>query len=244
MQGVLNPISQPGAGTPAPGGRAPGASEPAGAALRLVDEGGEAGEAQTAAELASLLDRAGRGENDAWRELMDRYARRVFAMARSRCPNDELAEEITQSVFVTVATSLSSGAYAERGRFESWLFRITMNRVRDEHRRVSRRGEVGGEAALLGTPDTRVPGPDHRALHDDSQEVTRLREALAGLSEADREVIELRHHAGLSFKTMAEALGQPLGTLLARHHRALRKIKDVMEGAEPKPARSSKRASQ
>ena len=45
---------------------------------------------------------------------------------------------------------------------------------------------------------------------------------MARLHDADREVIELRHHGGLSFKQIAELLDEPLGTLLARHHRALR----------------------
>ena len=47
------------------------------------------------------------------------------------------------------------------------------------------------------------------------------------LSEEDREVIELRHHGGMSFKQMAETLGAPLGTLLARHHRALHKLRKM-----------------
>jgi RNA polymerase sigma-70 factor (ECF subfamily) len=50
------------------------------------------------------------------------------------------------------------------------------------------------------------------------------------LSESDREVVELRHHAGMSFKSMAELLEEPIGTLLARHHRALKKLKDLMSG--------------
>ncbi len=48
------------------------------------------------------------------------------------------------------------------------------------------------------------------------------------LSEADREIVELRHHAGLSFKQMADLLSEPIGTLLARHHRALKKLKDLL----------------
>jgi DNA-directed RNA polymerase specialized sigma24 family protein len=59
-------------------------------------------------ELASVIARAAKGEERAWEELMGLYARRVFAMARSRLHDDELAEEITQSVFVTVATKLSA----------------------------------------------------------------------------------------------------------------------------------------
>jgi RNA polymerase sigma-70 factor, ECF subfamily len=58
--------------------------------------------------------------------------------------------------------------------------------------------------------------------------LAKLRQAMAELSDSDREVIELRHHGGMSFREIAEMLDQPLGTLLARHHRALRKLKQLM----------------
>ena len=47
-------------------------------------------------------------------------------------------------------------------------------------------------------------------------------------SDADREVVELRHHGGLSFNQISDMLKEPLGTVLARHHRALKKLKDLI----------------
>ncbi|MHC4710244.1 MAG: sigma-70 family RNA polymerase sigma factor, partial [Planctomycetota bacterium] len=64
-------------------------------------------------------------------------------------------------------------------------------------------------------------------------EVQALRAAMDRLSEADRRVIHLRHFAGLSFARIAEVLGEPLGTVLARQHRALGKLRQMLaEGAE------------
>lgn len=51
------------------------------------------------------------------------------------------------------------------------------------------------------------------------------------LSESDREIVELRHHGQMNFKDMADLLEEPMGTLLARHHRALRKLKELMEAS-------------
>lgn len=173
-------------------------------------------------DLAEVLARAGRGDEAAWEVIVGRYARRVFALAHSRCRDGELAEEITQSVFVTVAQKLGSGEYAERGRFESWLFRVAMNRLRDEIRRVRRHAvptEPRALGALAGEPD------------GEREDLTALRAAMGRLGEADREVIELRHHGQLSFRQMAELTGEPLGTLLARHHRALRKLRQLIEEA-------------
>jgi RNA polymerase sigma-70 factor, ECF subfamily len=174
-------------------------------------------------EVAALLAAAAAGDEPAWREIVDRYGRRVFALAKSRCHQVHLAEEITQSVFATVAAKLGSGGYAEQGRFEPWLFRVAMNRIRDEMRRRKRQADnVDPETFHVMPGKTTEIDPELPAM------LAKLRQAMAELSDSDREVIELRHHGGMSFREIAEMLDQPLGTLLARHHRALRKLKQLM----------------
>ncbi|MBL9031859.1 MAG: sigma-70 family RNA polymerase sigma factor [Phycisphaerae bacterium] len=176
---------------------------------------------EDADELSRLLAAAAAGDPEAWREVVRRYARRVFALAKSRCRNNEVAEEVTQSVFATVAAKLGGGGYSERGRFEAWLFRVAMNRIRDQIRRRTRqRTPVDGAAALED-----AAGSDTLPV-----DLSALRAAMDRLSEADREVVELRHHAGMGFREMSELLGEPLGTLLARHHRALRKLRGLLQG--------------
>lgn len=205
-------------------------------------------------ELPDLLRRASQGDEDAWRAIVDLYARRVYALARSRFggrggtgrtgrsartgsspmdqPNDP-AEEITQSVFVTVASKLGSGEYTEQGRFESWLFRVAMNRVRDEIRRLKRHAEPTDPDVFSGVADARdqIGTIVQDSERDDS--LRALRAAIDLLSDSDREIVELRHHAGLSFKQMSDVLNEPIGTLLARHHRALKKLKDLITMAKP-----------
>jgi RNA polymerase sigma-70 factor (ECF subfamily) len=193
---------------------------------------------ETDAELPLLLSRAAGGDESAWRRLIDLFARRVFALAKSRCRDAGLAEEITQSVFATVVSKLPTGDYAEQGRFESWIFRITMNRLRDEMRRTRRQAVPTAPEGFAGVA---ADGCERRAGDDLEPELVRLRAALDTLPAADREIVELRHHGGLSFKQLAELLEEPLGTLLARHHRALKKLHAVLsaetdgnfEGGEP-----------
>ncbi len=175
-----------------------------------------------------LLARASKGDQDAWRAIVDRYGRRVYAFVRAKSLDPGSAEEVTQSVFATVAQRLPGGGYEERGRFEAWLFRIAANRARDELRRRRRRPEVQDHRAAEArpAPPPLAGTPDHATL----------RRAIEALGEADREVIHLRHHAQMSFKQIAEWLGEPLGTLLARHHRALRKLRDLLhDDQEPAP---------
>jgi RNA polymerase sigma-70 factor, ECF subfamily len=184
-------------------------------------------EANASLDLAPILEAAARGSGAAWEQVVSLYARRVFALAQSRCRNHDVAEEITQSVLATLAAKLGGGEYQEQGRFESWLFRMAMNRVRDHVRREKRRPV---ELEVLDQDGT---GPEIRERTQqasiDTAELDRLRMAMERLSEADREIVELRHHGQMNFKDMADLLDEPMGTLLARHHRALRKLKELME---------------
>lgn len=172
-----------------------------------------------------IVQRAASGEEAAWVELVEMYGRRVFALAKSRIRRADLAEEIAQSVFATVAIKLRDGGYTDRGRFEAWLFRIAMNRIRDEIRR-ERRHAVPTDPAGFGGLGGKDPDQDRDT---DLGELGLLRRAMGELGDTDREVIELRHHGELSFKQMAEMLDEPMGTLLARHHRALRKLRGIMD---------------
>lgn len=180
-------------------------------------------------DAAALAARAATGDQDAWRDLVERYARRVYALVRSRTGRPELAEEVTQSVFVTIAEQLAGGRYREEGRFEAWLFRIAMNRLRDERRATRRRANLLGDYAR----DHAAPARETPAR--DGADTARLRVAVAGLSDADREIIALRHHAGMEFKAIARTLGEPLGTVLARHHRALKKLRQILTDHEATP---------
>lgn len=183
-------------------------------------------------ELGPIIAQAAAGDESAWEQLVGLYSRRVFAMARSRLHDEELAEEITQSVFVTVATKLiqskrDDSGYVEQGRFEPWLFRITMNRVRDLCRKRSRHAKPMAPEHFAHVQGQSEPG-FHQ--HDEEQgKLDALRNAMEQLSESDRELIELRHHGQMSFKQIAETTGDPIGTLLARHHRALKKLRSFLE---------------
>lgn len=198
-------------------------------------------EANASSELAPILEAAARGDGGAWRRVVVLYARRIYALAKSRCRNHDVAEEITQSVLATLAAKLGGGQYEEQGKFESWLFRMAMNRVRDHVRREKRRPD---EIEVLDQ-DGAGEGIRERTERErtESAELERLRVAMGQLSESDREIVELRHHGQMNFKDMADLLDEPLGTLLARHHRALRKLKELMEGAaEEKAAHAGREA--
>ena len=173
-------------------------------------------------DVARTLAEAAEGDQDAWRRIVEAFAPRVFGLVRAQCKDPELAEEIVQSAFCTVAQKIS--AYEEHGRFDSWVFRIAMNRLRDEMRRRKRQARPMEEETLIGVSGG-VQAPQEAF---EPAERAALAEALAELPEADRQIIDLRHVGGMSFRQISEYLDEPVGTLLARHHRALKKIRELM----------------
>ncbi len=201
-------------------------------------------------ELPKLLRDAAAGDGAAWERLVGLYAGRVFGLLVRQCGDRDLAEELTQATFVKVVGKLSVAAgYQERGRFEAWLFRIAGNNLRDEMRRRKRQAVPMdmGPGATSGAADAspwaaaessithdagRVApdaGTDPAEAVDRSEQLDLLRDAIAGLPEADRDILYLRHTAGLTFAQIAESLDQPLGTVLARGHRALKKLRAALE---------------
>lgn len=180
-------------------------------------------------DLQELLSLASTGDETAWRLLVERYSHRVYGLVLKQSRDPDLAGEITQATFVQVVSHLAS--YQEQGRFESWLFRIASNRLRDEMRRRKRQA----------TPTAMGPGSDDQpqaqyaadtpqpleTLTRDEQ-IQQLLAAMETLGESDREILYLRHTAGLSFAQIAQTLEQPLGTVLARGHRALGKLRKIL----------------
>ncbi len=225
-------------------------------------------------EIAATLRAAAQGDAEAWRELVEAYSGRVFGLMVKQCRDRDLAEELTQATFVKVVEKLGGGrgigdgtqatggtdegggageggGYEERGKFEPWLFRIAMNKLRDEMRRRKRRASTvrlvdesagpsygtsraaassgGSPAWLAASSEAGRAGERPVDVLDRQEEVQRLQRAIEQLPEADRTLLHLRHTAGLSFAEIAATLEQPLGTVLARGHRALGKLRKIME---------------
>ncbi|MFM7052950.1 MAG: RNA polymerase sigma factor [Planctomycetota bacterium] len=181
----------------------------------------------TTDEFQQLLKRAAEGDSVAWRAVVEEFAPRVFGLVRAQCRDDELAEEIAQSTFCTVSAKIAT--YVEGGRFESWVFRIAMNRLRDEMRRRKRQARAVGDEVLDAAPPGRAARRAGSAASEEA--AARLRHAMERLPDADRELVDLRHIGGMSFKALSDYFEEPVGTLLARHHRALKKLRAMLEDA-------------
>lgn len=190
------------------------------------------------AALERAIRGAQRGDPASMDALVEQFAPRIFGFLYRLTFSREDAEDLMQEVFVRVARTLR--AYQHDGRFEPWIFRIAGNLARDRIRRQRRGPRIVRMTAAAGSDDALSEGgaveevespeaqPDARLRR--REDVDALNAALARLPEAEREVIMLRHFSEMSFREIADATGVPLGTALARGHRGLKRLRDLMRG--------------
>ncbi len=178
-----------------------------------------------------LLAQCRAGDKGAWDALVDAYWQRLYGFAWQSTKNRDLAHDLVQETFLRVVQKLDR--YDHRDKFDAWLFRILVNLIRDHSRsRVRRpvRSTVVDTSTGAEMTDDMAARTGHPSDPVDYQEdVQRLYAALEQLPEIDRQVLLLRHYGEMPFKDIAKMLHCPLGTVLARAHRALGKLRITME---------------
>ena len=184
--------------------------------------------------LAEVIRGAQRGDTAAYDRLVDLYSGRLFGFLYRLTASRHDAEDLMQEVFVRLVRMLH--AYTHDGRFEAWLFRIAANLVRDRVRRAVRTPRTSTGLGGGNEEDSPADAFEDVSAVDVSveqrmvlaEETDRLNAALAALPDAEREVVLLRHFSQLSFKEIADLMGTPLGTALARGHRGLQRLRELM----------------
>jgi RNA polymerase sigma-70 factor (ECF subfamily) len=184
---------------------------------------------------AELLERCRRGQADAWDELFDlHYAaagRFIFQLGSDFTQED--AEEISQEVFLAVIRNIQS--FHGESLFQTWLFRIAANKARDfrERRNAAKRGSghvpislqaEDPESGLTLDPAAELPTPDELMMT--GEKMALVREAMDGLGEPCREIVELRYFADLSYEELSRTLKLNPKTVSSR----LSKCLDRLEG--------------
>ena len=172
------------------------------------------------------------GDIEALGALMERHRAPVYGYLLRLTGRREAADDLFQEVFLKLVRG--PGSYDERQKFRSWLFTVARNAAMDHFRRETARRSVWAaesdlEAPAGGEEGDSPRGPLERAAGPEpgpQQELenrergAKIAAALAKLSEDQREVFYLRHYSELSFREIAEMLGLPIGTVLARMSRA------------------------
>lgn len=163
---------------------------------------------------------------DAFRDLVTRYQRRVFAICIRELGDRSDAEDATQDTFIHLARK----AHQFRGdsRWSTFVYRVAVNACRDLQRRQARRPQTPVEdvtraqVAAGMTPDV---APDEVTARETALQV---QEALATLDELSRTLIVLCAIEGLSYPEAAEVLDMPVGTIKSRVFRARAQLAEVL----------------
>jgi len=174
-----------------------------------------------------LVELALDGDEEAFCTLVRRYQRRLTAFLSQLVGDLELARELSQEAFVRAWSALER--FDPRYRFSTWLFRIAHNLGIDQLRRrrlqtvsLYRTDQDGEEVEVV------VADIDKDPLgHLENRELaSELRQVIDELRPEYRELVLLRHFAGLSYQEIADFKEMPLGTVknkLFRAHSVLRK---------------------
>ena len=176
-----------------------------------------------------LLARAGR--EAAYRELVRRYERPVFALVYRMVRDRELAEDLAQETFVKALNAIDS--YRPEFKFSSWIFKIANNAAIDH----LRRRELD-TLSLDGSPHAETPeAMQATALQIGARQESPLdaveakelggaiEAAIGGLRPEYRSCILLRHVEGRAYEEIAEILDLPLGTVKTYIHRARNELR-------------------
>ena len=186
---------------------------------------------------SQLLSRCGRGDSNAWDELFNRHyaatGRFVYQLGPELSRED--VEEISQETFLSVIKSLKS--FKGGSQFQTWLFRIAVNKTRDyqARQRAAKRG--GGqvpislqapeaESGLPPDPPSHLPGPDSQVMNH--EQMLLIRKALDELGDPCRDVIELRYFGDLSYEEIASSLNLNPKTVSSRLSRCLDRFEELV----------------
>jgi RNA polymerase sigma factor (sigma-70 family) len=177
---------------------------------------------------ARLVARCRSGDQEAWRELVNRFSRYVYAICCQafRLRQDD-AEDVFQEVFARTYEHLERLRDDEAIR--PWIGQLT-RRLCIDRLRAGAREELSGE-------ETEPAGADESIERLD--EALAVHEALATLPENCREILDRFFARDESYQTIGAALDIPSGTIASRISRCLGKLREVLEGRKPSTEPSS-----
>lgn len=172
-----------------------------------------------------LLECLRQGETNAGEMLARRYFQPLMRYLQRLTGNDHVAEELHQQTWLSVLSNLDRFDSTLGGGFKAWLFRIATNKANDHWRQNGREKAI--QKNLRMTAEDHVPPPADRM--QETEQDQKLRLEIERLPDNQKQVVLLRYYANLKFVEIARVLGCPLNTALGRMHKAMMKLRQVMD---------------
>ena len=181
----------------------------------------EYGKAEGRRELERLVSGIAAGRPEDMSELYSRTRTAVYSLALSYLGNAHDAQDITQDTFVQVWER--AGQYRPNGSPMGWLLTVCRNLALMRIRKADRHADLDDSGWDAIPAEEKGLSVEERAL---------LQDALALLDKNERRVVMLHAAAGMKHREIAVLLEMPLATVLSKYHRAIKKLRAFMKGAE------------
>jgi RNA polymerase sigma-70 factor, ECF subfamily len=172
-------------------------------------------------ELRALLERAQRGDAAAFSDLYGRYAGHVLRFLVARLRDHELAQDLTQEVFIRILKAIGSFKYQGERSFLSWMYAIASNVMISYIRRA--------KATHLSLEDElELADPQGQEAVSGIFNRVSLQQAMSKLTGDQQQVLLLRFYGDLSNAEIARQLNKTEGAVKALQHRALQTLQHII----------------
>jgi RNA polymerase sigma-70 factor (ECF subfamily) len=171
------------------------------------------------------------GNNDAYEEIISRYQAHIYTYVLSMVKSHDATSDILQDVGIRIFRKLKD--YKEENKLKNWIFIITKNITMDFFRKNNKKfvpleAQSEDDVSYLDILPDKDPLPLEVLITNSRKEL--LRDAIDHLSKEEKELIYLKDY--LTFKDISQIQNKPIGTLLSKFNRSLKKIKKFMNKRE------------
>jgi len=171
----------------------------------------------------NLIQRAQKGDHDAFAALVDEHQRYVYNLAFRAVKDENEALDITQETFVRAWTALPN--FRGQSQFRTWLYRITTNLCYNRLPGLRRSLADLGDDVMSEIPESESAPTNPAREFELNETGNYLHQAIDGLDPNYKILIVMRYQQELSYEEIASLLNLPLGTVKTGLFRAKEKLR-------------------
>jgi len=186
-------------------------------------------------EETEMISRCQQGDQEALKEIFDKYHKKVYRIAYGVVRHREEALDIVQEVFIKLFRSIKN--FKGKSHFYTYLYRMVMNTAIDHARKTGKQfiSSLDDEGSFEPS-DELEKGPERILLQKELEE--RVKGAMEKLPAEQRAALIFRDVEGLSYQEMAEAMGCSIGTVMSRLHYGRKRIQELLKDYVELPGQS------
>ena len=186
-------------------------------------------------EETEMISRCQQGDQEALKEIFDKYHKKVYRIAYGVVRHREEALDIVQEVFIKLFRSIKN--FKGKSHFYTYLYRMVMNTAIDHARKTGKQFISSlDEEGSFEPSDELEKGPERILLQKELEE--RVKGAMEKLPAEQRAALIFRDVEGLSYQEMAEAMGCSIGTVMSRLHYGRKRIQELLKDYVELPSQS------